>query len=420
MPNMYVPDDPKEWQNAMVARAASRSWRQFLILDCVCLIFFATICTLVYLFVPSLKIYAVILTATFICVYTFILLGMAPGFLIKLFSPSSEKSEIANRVWNRLWGLHQFLSKEYILITEPALDPPDHWSKWLGGPAYLVLYDGFAAYIEYGNRFSRVVGAGAPLPFLDKRETIKAIVDLRPQFREFSVSGWTKDGIKVIMEVRMETRIGADYSPGQADPKRLYPFDARSVIKAVEYTAVKERGGVLVESDWCDGAVGKITGLLGHHISTCKFDELHLINKGNVQILSPEALKNLLVEANRDLKNAGIHVSSLQITETRLPENVYGQRLDVWKAGKDGQIARIHGEGNAFEIKVGQEAYSRAQRDLILAITRSLESIPPTMLKDVNLLALSKVLDKGLNEPLVKALMSQETLALLENYCKYC
>ena len=70
------------------------------------------------------------------------------------------------------------------------------------------LYHGFAAYLEYGNTFGRVVGAGVPIPILDNRETIKAVVDLRPQIREFDVNGWTKDGIPTLDTVR---RLGIDF-----------------------------------------------------------------------------------------------------------------------------------------------------------------------------------------------------------------
>ena len=137
------------------------------------------------------------------------------------------------------------------------------------------------------------------------RETIKTIVDLRPQYREFEVNGWTKDGIKVILGVRVETRIGSDYSPDKADLKLLYPFDRISVRHAVEYAAVKEQGGKLIEAVWCEGATGKIKGLLAHYISSRRLDELYLIDRGNVQVLSADVLKWLLYQANDGLKKVG-------------------------------------------------------------------------------------------------------------------
>ena len=213
----------------------------------------------------------------------------------------------------------------------------------------------------------------------------------------------------------MKSRIGSNYSPEKADPKLLYPFDAVSVQRAVEYTAVRAQVGKLVEVDWCEGVTGKIKGLLGHYISSRRLDELYLINKGNVQVLSPAVLKKMLVEANDGLNKVGIHVSNVQITRTQIPEDVYGQRLDVWKAGKDSLVTRIHGEAHAYETRVGQEAISKAQRELIVSLTRSLQRINPSQFPDTTLLSLSKVLDQGLNDPLARTFMTKETVSLLKD-----
>lgn len=339
----------------------------------------------------------------------------ARRFLIDFYRPSDSK-KLGRRIQNRLWGWHQFFFRKTILITSTTMDPVDHWSRWLGGPADLVIYDGFAAYLELGNQFHRVVGAGIPLPYLDTRETIKTIVDLRPQFREFDANAWTKDGIKVLLEARIEARIGRNYSPEVADPKRLYPFDAESVRHAVEYTSVRlQPDGKLVEADWCDGAIGKLKGLLAHHIASRRLDELYLTDRGEGQILSAEIMQNLLDEANAGLRRNGIHISNVQIIKTQIPEDVYGQRLDVWKAGKESIVTRIQGQARASEIRIIEESRARAQRELIVSITRSLERINPDQFPQATLLSLAKILDRGLKDPLVRALMSRETLLLLEN-----
>jgi hypothetical protein len=451
MPYQNPPDDPQEWKKAQVSRSLSnRAIRQLLILDLIVIamvvyltvaeIFFAPgqasliechttkpiiLRPIIWLFskcdepAPLLTRLAIWLRFMFpsavILACIFSLLHTGRNFLMVLFHPSSSKKEVGRRVWNRLWGLHQLFHRRYVTVASTEMDPPDHWSKWLGGPAQVVVYDGFAAYLEYGNRFQDVIGAEVPVRPLDPRETIKTIVDLRPQFREFEVNGWTKDGIKVILGVRVESRIGSNYSPKKADPNLLYPFDPRSVRRAVEYTAVRAGDGKLVEADWCEGVTGRIKGLLAHYISSRRLDELYLIDRGDRQILSTEVLKQLLEEANNDLQNAGVHVSNIQITKTQIPEDVYGQRLDVWKAGKDSVVTRIQGEAHANAIRIGEEARARAQRDLIVSITRSLEMIAPSQFPKATLLSLSKVLDRGLKDPSVRANMGKETLLLLEN-----
>ena len=415
MPYEKIPENPQNWQNARVPRwGLSRGIRQLLILD------MPFLAALTYFFccgnilVPRLKFVVGILSSLLLILCVVFLWRIARNFLMELFRPTVGRREIGGRVWNRLWGWHQVLFRKYILINSCDSIPSDHWSRWLGGPAYLIIYDGFAVYLEYGNGFHRVVGPGFPIPYLDSRETIKAIVDLRPQFREFDANSWTKDGIKVILGVRVESRIGADFSPEKADRARLYPFDRISVRQAVEYTAVREHNGKLIEVDWCEGVTGKIKGLLAHYISSHRLDELFLINKGNVQVLSPGILKQIYEEANKSLKRVGIHVSNIQIIKTQIPNDVYGQRLDVWKAGRDSLATRIHGEGHAYEIRVNQEVLSKAQRELIVTITRNLEKIDPSLYPETTLLSLSKVLDQGMKDPLVRTFMTKETLSLIE------
>lgn len=80
-----------------------------------------------------------------------------------------------------------------------------------GWHAILVIMDGTALYLERGNCFSRVVGPG--VAFLEKYETIKEAVDLRPQTYKNKVEAWTKDGIKVSFITKIVCRIA---DPNQA------------------------------------------------------------------------------------------------------------------------------------------------------------------------------------------------------------
>ena len=94
---------------------------------------------------------------------------------------------------------------------------------------------------------------------------------------------------------------------------------------------------------------------------------------------------------------------------------MYGQRLDVWKASKDNLVTRIHGEAYAYEIRVGQEAAAKAQRELIVSITRNLARTDPSRFPETTLLSLTKILDRGLKDPLVRTFISKGTLSLLED-----
>jgi len=354
---------------------------------------------------------------TLILVVVKILPATAQTFVSELYRPSSEtESEIKERIWHRLWGWHGFFSfQNYVVVKDTKLEPTNVWSSWLGGPAFLIINDGFAAYLERGNCFSRVVGAGFPMPYLSARETIKAIVDLRPQIREANASAWTKDGIKVKIRIRVEFQIQSSFPSESSDAKLMYPFDPLAVRKAVEYSAVRMRDGKLQESDWRDGVKGKTTGLLAHHIASRHLDELFIGNKGDGQMLSPQVMNALLGNANTSLtRDVGVHIISIQITDVSIPSGVRRQQMDVWEAEKDSLIARIQGESQADQLRTIELVRAKAQRNLIVAIAKSLGRVDPSHFTEPLLLSLSGILDQGLKDPLVQTYMAKGTLDALK------
>jgi hypothetical protein len=334
---------------------------------------------------------------------------MAKDFVIAVFQPSLE-NEIKNRVWCRLFG-----SRTYMHIRATALKPIDHWITWFGGPVYPIIQDGFALYVERGSYFSRVVGPGTPIPYLDVHETIKAVVDLRPHVRTAVIRAWTKDGIRVGIRVRVEFQIGTSSTLRLSRGKLVYPFDSISVRKAVEYTAVRVRSAKLVESDWTEGAIGRVKGLLAHHISSHYLDELFLADESHGQMLSPTVVDALLAEANVSLeREAGVRVSNLQIIDISIHENVRRQRLETWETDKKILFIRLQGETEAFEIRVSEAARAEAQRELIVSIAESLEQTDRSHLVEPLLLSLSKILEQGLKDPLAQTYMARETLDALK------
>jgi regulator of protease activity HflC (stomatin/prohibitin superfamily) len=326
------------------------------------------------------------------------------------------EAEIKERIRHRFWGWNGFSFGNYLVIRSAKLESPTHWSTWLGGPTFLIINDGFAAYLERSSCFSRVVGSGFPIPYLDARETIKTIVDLRPQVREADVNAWTNDGIKFTIKVRVEFQIDPDSPQNHRNIKLVYPCNREAVRKAVEFTAVRFRDGKLEESDWRDGTIGSINGLLAHHIYSFHFDELFMNNEGNGQILSTQVVQSLLEKANKHLREAaGVKVLGIQITDIAIPAEIRQQRLNVWGAKKDSLVSRIQGEAQAYKIRTNEEARARAQRDLIVAIAKSLGNVDAAHFPDEPLLmSLSGILDQGLGDPLVQTYMARGTLDALK------
>ena len=426
--------DPSNWQYLYLrTRALNRSWRQLLLVSIAFLIFMAwvVIVALVLSFLsgfmesfnenaPAINKLIfwirISLPAISIAMGVYLLLNIAQNFVYELYAPPlSAKRAIRERIWHRLWGWYGFSTKNFMVINDSKIEPTPHWSTWLGGPTFLVIIDGFAVYLERGNSFSRVVGSGIPIPYLDTRETIKAVVDLRPQMREAKVNAWTNDGIKVTLAIRAEIQIdsGVPNYPGKV--RLAYPFNPQAVQKAVEYTAVRFRDGKFQEVKWDEGAMGSITGILARHISSHHFDELFMSNGGDGQILSPQVMGALHEKANRQLREtSGICIKSLQITDIAIPPEIRQQRLDVWASEKDRLVARIRGEAQAFRIRTSEEARAKAQRDLIVAIAKSLQQVEPSHFPEPLLLSLSGILDHGLRDPLVQTYMAQGALNSLK------
>jgi hypothetical protein len=140
-------------------------------------LFETTTQTLFYIFL--LRILLVILTPTIMLFVGLRFIFRQAGELIRnVYQPKTDE-KVPALIRSRLLGvlptpppLNRVVSYPTILITNPELDET-HWGRWLGGPATLVIYDGFAAYLERGNKFSRVVGPGFPPPFLERYERIK-------------------------------------------------------------------------------------------------------------------------------------------------------------------------------------------------------------------------------------------------------
>lgn len=341
------------------------------------------------------------------------LLKSSKIFFENLYQPPSGTNSTL-LILRRLLGI-----SPYILIQKDKIDSPNEWIKWFGGPARLLVFDGFALYVERGNQFSRIIGPGMPIPFLDRTETVKAIVDLRPQIRkgEFTkVRAWTRDGIKIEMDVRMECKIGSLEMTAGGSEQLLYSFDPLAVKKAVERTAVRydHEKKQLVETDWVDGVWGRAQGFMASYITRHSVDELFLAEWGSSQILSFNVSSDLLKSLNSSLKDFGAMILNLQISNINIPEDVKRQRLDTWGAEKQSITTITEGQIKAYGIRTREKARAEAQRDIIAAIAEELEKIEPTHLQESLLMTLSDILNQSLSDPWTRTYITSEALNTLE------
>ena len=127
-------------------------------------------------------------------------------------SDEVEGVNVGKLIQRRVFGvppmpgfLSSIVSYQFIVIDKDKLDEKFSWAYSLGGPAKLIVYDGFAVYLERGGKLSRVVGSG--IAFLERFETIRDIIDLRPQIKDISIEAWSKDGIQMTIHVHLECQI---------------------------------------------------------------------------------------------------------------------------------------------------------------------------------------------------------------------
>lgn len=341
-------------------------------------------------------------------------------FIIFFYQPKSDE-KLNSLIRRKLFGvppmppvLSNFINYPFVIISEPTKLANDHWARWFGGPAILVVYDGVAVYVERGNKFSRVVGPG--LPFLERNERIRDVVDLRPQNIMNTVSLWTKDGICIKLNIRAEVQIHAGEYALKNTSELRYPYDPLAVKNAVEYSAVNLIEGKLIESSWLDGAWGSITGAVNQFVAGHSLDELFLAPEMESieQLLSGKISKQVTNNIQVNLQKNGINLLDLQITDVEVPDEIRDLRTRYWEKIKQKVSAKRNSQAEAERIRTRELAHAEAQRTMLLTITKKLENINPDDLTESLILSLSGILDQGLDDPIVRPLIAKESFAVLD------
>jgi len=353
---------------------------------------------------------------------------MSTKFIRAFYRPTAD-TRIPSLIRRKLLGipplpliLNAVWKYPLVVIEETRSLERNHWSRWAGGPATLVIYDGTAVYLERGNRFSRVVGPGKPpMPFLEHQETIKAVVDLRPQVKTGKILPWTREGIQVELDVRLECQINASKEAKEKSSNLVYPFDPLEVKKAVEYTAVKfdEEENQLYESDWLNGVWEYVTGYLTEHINKHHIDDIALANlidlgptKGNLYSLHLAEKHIEQINADLQKRNCGAHVSNMHI-QIKFPPEVNEHRIAFWESGREILAAIQQGRAEGERIRIREKARSKAENDILDIITNRLREAGSNNYAEVLLLSLAGILE-NLDDPLVRSLIGENSLTLLE------
>ena len=364
------------------------------------------------------------------------------NLFIRSFYQPEEDERLGPLIQRRLLGvpplpppLHSMFKYPFVVIRKPHLDDT-HWARWFGGPATLVIYEGIAVYLERGNTFSRVVGPGLPMAFLDRYERIREVVDLRPQTKSGEIMPWTKDGIRIKLTIRTECQINASPEAlAQSSKKFRFPFDPLAVKTAVEHMSIRVNPeGKLYAASWLEGAWGTLTGFINAYVAGHSLDELFISPQANgstnselsenhfpndiAQILSHKITEEALEKIKSSLAQNGVRVLSIQITKVEMPKEVLVLRAKYWESMKKRIEAKRNSRAEANHIRIREQAHAEAQRTTLNAITQKLEKVDSDNLTESLILSLSGLIDQNLDDPLVRPLVAKETIAVLNRVRK--
>lgn len=357
-----------------------------------------------------------------------------------LYRPD-PKVKLPPLIRRKLFGIPPFpppLSKiiryPFVVLHGPALKEEDAWVRWFGGPAILVIHDGTALYLERGNKFSRVVGPGTPMPLLERYERVAEVVDLRPQTRMGQVDMWTKDGIHIKLSLKVEVQIHASPNAIEKSSNLRYPFDPLAVKAAVEFTSVGLKDGKLEQRGWLESAWGIISGDAGAFVAGHSLDELFLApqdergprtaNHKNrpvekiEQILSRQITEQVITSLQEKLQRNGVRVLNIQVTKITVPSEIQELRTKYWESMREIISAQRNSRAEAERIRVRDQAHAEAQRTILMTIIQKLEYVDADVMTEPLILSLSNILDQGLEDPMIRPWIANESLSVLERMRK--
>ncbi len=367
-----------------------------------------------------------------------IVLKLGEQFIVSFYLPS-ENLKLRPLINRRLFGVppmpegaKESIKYPFITLRKTEDLEENHWARWLGGPATLVIYDGLALYLERGNQFSRVVGPGLPMPLLERYETIKAIIDLRPQVKNVETKTWTKDGIELKIDIRVEVQINCSdeakrqsikLDEGQTALHLVYPFDPIAVQTAVERTAVRMNSDKsLSESTWDGAAMGTVTGKLKAYIAAHSIYELFQESPNSPQFSSFKVSEELFESINTGLTIAGSKLLSLQIMDiSPVDQEIIDDLIEYWEAQKKRRDLILTGEVEAERVRTNQRAHMKAQQNMLDTLIDSLEKmnketddgIDVERFTETSILLLASMLEQNLENPLLSSYLAKESLDML-------
>ena len=217
----------------------------------------------------------------------------------------------------------------------------------------------------------------------------------------------------------------------------MYPFYDKAVQAAVETASVRlGKEGQPEKYDWVAGVCGSIEGHIRMHVYGNTINDLLRgtldeqaypdtarqsfretdNGKPSTQLLSTDLRDLIQARVNKDIERLGARLINLQVTDVDKSSIVDNQWIENWEAEWKSVNTITAGEATAYQIRVQEKAHAEAQKDMILAITESLEKMDAQKLREPLLLSLSGCLKTVLLIPTFEQLFPKKQWKPSKNF----
>ena len=136
------------------------------------------------------------------------------------------------------------------------------------------------------------------------------------------------------------------------------------------------------------------------------------------QILSKRISEKVMTEIQIDLQKKGIRALNIQITKVVIPDEIQELRTKYWEGTRGILSAQRNSRAEAERIRIREQAHADAQRTILMAITKKLENIDADNMTEPLILSLSGLLDHGLDDPLIRPWIANESFTVLQKMRK--
>lgn len=355
---------------------------------------------------------------------------LAADFLRKLYDLRSA-AEAHNFLTRLVFGPWQF--DPWIRIKEGRIAFGEgNIVHRVGGPGHVVIYYDSVAITERNGRLERKLKGGG-LPQLAPFEKVWEIIDLRPQFWAFKVSGMTRDGIPVNcvanVTFRIDNRIldpngNLTYTrDGQvrelpSTAKDPYPCTDEAILRAIRSHWWRPPGWQGAPMNWAGRVViSFVEGILRNILADYHLN--WLISPPQPGAMHPreeirQRLETQLEEAAR--KNVGARILSVELGEITVDEKIPQQWIETWKSEWESQALAVRTEGEAELLRM-DVARAEAQADMIIHLIQSLRAVAPSAADAQPYLLAARFVDtlRWMSyDPFTRACMPPEALQTLK------